>query len=323
MDFSVYQLRTFWEVARTGSLTKSAKNLGYSQSSVTAHVRSLESRVGSPLFHRLPHGVRLTAAGETFRVYVGRILSVMDEMSVALKNKGEPTGRVVVGATAPLMEYELQEILRECRYRYPRIHLSLKVMSTKDVEAAVASGGVDVGLTFTRDARERTGGTDGGLLREVLFSVPFVPVGPAAHRAGDPSPMDRVLVVDPDCASQEILPRHLASLLDEAPTLMETGSTRGALGLASGGLGVAMVPQAAVGCGSAPDGLTVIDSLPGALVHVQALLPGGGWLSPAVSAFLSVARRAERGAPFSQHLPDQCVKRGIGNTDTGDQQLSR
>ncbi|WP_245769797.1 substrate-binding domain-containing protein [Streptomyces radiopugnans] len=228
----------------------------------------------------------------------------MDEMAAALKNKGEPAGRVVVGATAPLMEYELQEIVRECRYRYPRIHLSLKVMSTGDVEAAVASGGVDVGLTFTRDVEERKAGTTGGLLREVLFSVPFVPVGPVASPTGAPSPMDRVLVVDPDCASQEVLPQHLASVLGEAPTLTETGSTRGALALAVGGLGVAMVPQAAaVGCGSAPEGLAVIDSLPSALVHVQALLLGGDWRSPAVSAFLSLARRTRGGLPADTPEP--------------------
>ncbi|GAA3618061.1 LysR substrate-binding domain-containing protein [Streptomyces fenghuangensis] len=215
----------------------------------------------------------------------------MDEMSVALKNKGEPTGRVVVGATAPLMEYELQEIVRQSRYRYPRISLSLKVMSTGDVEAAVASGGVDVGLTFARDAGERKAAAAGGVLREALFPVPFVPVGPAGSSAGDPSSMDRVLVVDPDCASQHVLPQYLTAVRGEAPTLMETGSTRGALGLAGAGLGVAMVPRAAVGCGSAPEGPVPVDSLPSAVMHVQALLPGGGWLSPAVSAFLSLARR--------------------------------
>ncbi|MCI0384319.1 LysR substrate-binding domain-containing protein [Streptomyces sp. CNQ085] len=216
----------------------------------------------------------------------------MDEMSVALKNKGEPTGRVVVGATAPLMEYELQEIVRQSRYRYPRVSLSLKVMSTGDVEAAVASGSVDVGLTFTRAAGEGKAAAAGGVLREALFSVPFVPVGPVGSLAGDPPLPDRVLVVDPDCPSQQVLPHYLTAVRGEAPALMETGSTRGALGLAGAGLGVAMVPRAAADCGSAPEGPAPVDSLPGTVMHVQALLPDSGWLSPAVSAFLSLARRA-------------------------------
>ncbi|WP_344631547.1 LysR family transcriptional regulator [Streptomyces glaucosporus] len=221
----------------------------------------------------------------------------MDEMSVALKNNGEPSGRVVVGATAPLMDYELQEILRECRYRYPRVHVSLKVVCARDMEATVASGGVDVGLCFIRDPGDRQDGTAGDMLRRVLFPVPFVPVGPASPRPGAPSPMERVLVVDPDCASQSLLPRHLTALHGSAPTVMETGSTRGALSMASCGLGIAMIPQAAVGCGLTPDGLTVIDSLPGALMHVQALLPNNGWLSPAVSAFLDLAGRMRGGRP--------------------------
>lgn len=50
-------LRTFLVVYRAGSFTAAASRLGLSQPTVTTQVRSLEKRLGAPLFRRLPRGV--------------------------------------------------------------------------------------------------------------------------------------------------------------------------------------------------------------------------------------------------------------------------
>ncbi len=299
MNLTLYQLKTFWDVAKTGSLTRSAKNLGYSQSSVTTHIRAIENRVGAPLFYRLPHGVRLTTAGETFRVYVGKIFSVMDEMSTAMRSSGEATGRVVVGSTVLLMEYEMSELVRECRYRYPGVQVSPKVMAAAEIENAVAAGDIDIGLTLTTDPADEVPRIP-GISRQSLFRVPLVPVGlsfspssPASLLPERPGPcVERVLVVDPDCAAQEVLLRHLKIEYGIDPPIMETGSTRSALSLAGAGLGVAMVPETAIDADLTRDGLTVLEDLPRTDTYVQALWAGSTWLSPAVSAFLELVRKA-------------------------------
>ena len=298
VDFSMYQLRTFWDVAKTKSLTRSARNLGYSQSSVTAHVRALESKVGVTLFHRLPHGVRLTGAGEVFHTYVSQIFTIMDQMSTALKAEGEASGRVIVGSTALLMESEMSDLVRECRYRYPRVQVSLKMLNATQVEGAVASGEVHIGLAFAAD-RDAGESQHVGVLRQTLFPVQFVPVG-ARPRGGasaggsrtiERTQVDRVLVIDPDCASQEVLLRHLAAAPEGRPAVMETGSTRSALSLAGEGLGVAMVPQATA---AQDDLVEVLEDLPATEVYVRASWSGDAWMSPAASAFLDLARRAHR-----------------------------
>ncbi|GAA3001089.1 LysR family transcriptional regulator [Kitasatospora albolonga] len=296
MDFTVRQLRTFWDVAKTGSLTRSSKNLGCSQSSVTTHIQSLESRLGAQLFHRLPHGVRLTPAGETTRDYVARIFSVLDELNSAMKIGGQATGRVVVGSTTLLMEYEMGELVRQCRFRYPEVRISPKVLTATEVESAVAEGEVDVALTLTADPDDEATGLP-GVSRQSLFRVPMVPVGePQPNGTTTPPSTDsieRVLVVDPDCASQEALVHHLRREHGIDPAVMETGSTRGALSMAQAGLGVAMVPESAVsGAGLAGQGLSVLPWLPRAETYAQALWSAGARLSPAVSAFLDLVRQA-------------------------------
>lgn len=54
-------LRTFLTVFRTGSVSEAARLLGMSQPTASAHLQSLEERLGHPLFDRTPKGVIATA----------------------------------------------------------------------------------------------------------------------------------------------------------------------------------------------------------------------------------------------------------------------
>jgi LysR family cyn operon transcriptional activator len=56
-------LRYFLAVAEELSFTRAARQLYVSQPALSQQIRSLERIVGTPLFHRGPGGVQLTAAG--------------------------------------------------------------------------------------------------------------------------------------------------------------------------------------------------------------------------------------------------------------------
>jgi len=57
------QLQTFLHVAEHLNFTRAAEALSYAQSSVTAHVASLEQELGAQLFERLGQRIVLTEAG--------------------------------------------------------------------------------------------------------------------------------------------------------------------------------------------------------------------------------------------------------------------
>ncbi|HYP91370.1 MAG TPA: LysR family transcriptional regulator, partial [Polyangiaceae bacterium] len=61
-------------VAHHGSIRKAADALHIASSALNRRILDLEADVGSPLFERLPRGVRATAAGELFLAYVRRSL---------------------------------------------------------------------------------------------------------------------------------------------------------------------------------------------------------------------------------------------------------
>ncbi|MET7640213.1 LysR family transcriptional regulator [Streptomyces sp. NPDC005438] len=77
-------LRAFVTCARTGSLTRTARELGYSPASISEQIRQLERLTHKSLFHRSHEGMMLTAAGEDMVRVASEILRLIDE----LKHRG-------------------------------------------------------------------------------------------------------------------------------------------------------------------------------------------------------------------------------------------
>jgi DNA-binding transcriptional LysR family regulator len=71
-------------VAEANSFTRAAAELGYSQSSVTMHVRALEEELGVSLFDRVGRGVILTEVGRCTFDYAGRLLALAEETKAAV-----------------------------------------------------------------------------------------------------------------------------------------------------------------------------------------------------------------------------------------------
>lgn len=61
--FDQRHLSAFIAVAETGSVSRAAARLGYSQPAVTQQIRHMEQELGVPLFHRESLPLRLTPEG--------------------------------------------------------------------------------------------------------------------------------------------------------------------------------------------------------------------------------------------------------------------
>ncbi|MGW0772192.1 LysR family transcriptional regulator [Streptomyces sp. NPDC002835] len=296
LDIALYQLRTFREVARTGSLTKAARSLGYAQSSVTSHIRSLESRVGLPLIQRMPHGVRLTSAGEIFRDYTNRIFHVVDEMATALDPSGEAEGRATVGASALLLETRIGALVRDCRYRYPKVQVSPRQLGISRALGALRGGDVDMALIHGDFAAGEPSAP--GIVVHELPDLEVVPVGAASILAApDPAAALRplkVLAVDPHCASHQVLVTTLREVYGIEAAVIEAGSMGGARELARAGYGIAMLPAESIGPTEESNGLAVLPGLPRVRLDVRALWSGRDVAMSAVAAVWDVAIRLGR-----------------------------
>ncbi len=81
------RLATFRVVASTGHFTSAAVQLGYSQATVTVHIKGLESQLGVTLFERcrFSRNIVLTAAGRRALEYAARLLALAEETKAAVK----------------------------------------------------------------------------------------------------------------------------------------------------------------------------------------------------------------------------------------------
>ena len=71
-------LRTFLAVAEAGGFSEAARRLDLGQSTVSQHVRRLETALSCVLFERDTHSVRPTGDGETMTGFARGILEQQD-----------------------------------------------------------------------------------------------------------------------------------------------------------------------------------------------------------------------------------------------------
>src|SRR3569833_403122 len=95
----VSRLRVLVAIARTGSVTAAAKELHYSQPSVSHHLARLEAETGAQLVRRAGRGIRLTEAGRTLAERGAEILGRLDAAEAELSaHVGLSQGRVRLAA---------------------------------------------------------------------------------------------------------------------------------------------------------------------------------------------------------------------------------
>jgi DNA-binding transcriptional LysR family regulator len=88
-------LRYFVTTAELGSVTRAAEKLFMAQPPLSAQLRQLEEEVGVPLLQRLPRGVRLTVAGESFLHDARAILARTQEAALKARETQAGAGAVL------------------------------------------------------------------------------------------------------------------------------------------------------------------------------------------------------------------------------------
>ncbi|MEO7716980.1 MAG: LysR family transcriptional regulator [Capsulimonas sp.] len=145
---NINHLAIFHAVAQEGGIGRGAERLHISQPAVSKQLQELERSLGTPLFDRLPRGVRLTGAGVILADYARRLFALEAEAEEALADlRGLERGTLAVGASMTIGSYLLPEVLARFHRRYPGVALSLEIANTEDIQQRLLDGALDLGLT--------------------------------------------------------------------------------------------------------------------------------------------------------------------------------
>src|SRR5271170_2149671 len=79
-NLSLRDLRSFVAVARAGGVTRAARELGYAQATISAHVAALEEALGVGLLEPDRRGAPLTEAGRTVYARAAALLRDAGEL---------------------------------------------------------------------------------------------------------------------------------------------------------------------------------------------------------------------------------------------------
>jgi DNA-binding transcriptional LysR family regulator len=135
-------------VVETGTFSRAAERLGYTQSAVSQQVGTLERMVGTPLFERPggPRPVRLTAAGEVLLTHGRAVLARIGSAATDLRAlaSGEQ-GELRVGTLPSVGTKVLPRLLGTFRAEWPGIQIVLRESrDSADLIHAVETGDIDV-----------------------------------------------------------------------------------------------------------------------------------------------------------------------------------
>lgn len=138
-------LRTFTAVARCGSFSQAATELGYTQSAVSQHIAALEHDLGTTLLRRRP--VAPTEAGARLLEHAGPLLLRLDAARADITRLTTmPDTRVVVGASPLAMAAGVAEALATLRQTQPRLDMTVRILGAQTICSELAAGALDVGL---------------------------------------------------------------------------------------------------------------------------------------------------------------------------------
>ena len=139
----------FREVARVGSIRKAASSLNVAASALNRQIINLEKQLGTPLYDRLPGGMRLTVAGELLLRHAIDTLHDFDRVRVAIDDlKAARSGHVAIAALDSLLVDFLPRAIDRFRVDFPAVTYSVMTAQPPEVPSMVAAGDIDMGFTF-------------------------------------------------------------------------------------------------------------------------------------------------------------------------------
>lgn len=228
------------KAVETGSLSRAAEEMGYTQSGITHMMNSLEAEVGFSLLERRWDGVRLTEAGEELLPDIRALIQAEERLQRRLEAIGASGGdRLCIGTYASISTQWLPPVLAKLHRDLPHTEIVLRVGWYEDMAQWLEQGSVDLLLGEKYERPD--------FLWIPLCDDPMLAILPERHPAADRESFS------PDLQGDYPLLYESASPLAKK-VLKAYGSSGGRLSISSEDESViiSMVRQE-MGCGILPE----------------------------------------------------------------------
>ncbi len=144
---NVKKYLTYIKVVETGSLTKAAEMLNYTQPSISQMISSLEEEYGFSLLLRQKNGVKPTENGMKVLKAMKEIEKGYEKLSQTVHEiNGLETGKIRIGAYISIATSWMPKILSEFKRLYPFIEIQLYEGNASELEHWLEEDQIDFAI---------------------------------------------------------------------------------------------------------------------------------------------------------------------------------
>jgi DNA-binding transcriptional LysR family regulator len=236
-------------VVAHGGVTAAADHLGVAQPVVSAHIRSLEGRMGTSLFYREGRKLHLTEAGRAVHAWAEDMLRRTRELSRDLDSVSDGLqGSVVIGASMSIGSYRLAPILATFLPTHPAVDVRVDVLPAAQCIEGTESGENDFSIVVIQPPEPTHVLTSVQIATErlVLVAPPNDAPGPTTIKADELSELDYVEAQKGSLRRSYTDREHGSAGVKERRVIVELGHPEAMKQMVAGGVGVCWLFESAV-----------------------------------------------------------------------------
>lgn len=142
---SLKHLQTLISLAELGSLSVTARATSTSQPALSKWLKELEDSIGSPLFERLPRGLKPTAHGEVLLAHARRALNEMGRAQSSLAALHDHSSeQVILGVTPPTAAAIVPQAIAQFLQVRPQAKVDIWESSMSLLLEKLEQGAIDI-----------------------------------------------------------------------------------------------------------------------------------------------------------------------------------
>jgi DNA-binding transcriptional LysR family regulator len=254
INFGLLDLRVFLAIFDCGHFHKAAELLNLSQPSLSRRLRTMEARLGTPLFERSTRSVVPTSAARQLEPMIRRLLDELDSSFLSISGLGKDgRGYVTISSIPNAAIYFTPRVFKQFSQQFPLIRLRILDRSPREVLECVMRGEAEFGINMI-------GSTETDVIFTPVMDDPYVLVCHRTHSLAKKRNLTwRNLADHPlirigreNSGNRALLDAALSKADVRLDWMFEVNNLTTSLGLVEAGLGATVLPRLAAPHGPHP-----------------------------------------------------------------------
>ncbi|WP_025114129.1 LysR family transcriptional regulator [Lysinibacillus fusiformis] len=237
---NINDLTIFRTVVQTGSFSKAAATLNYTQSNISMKIQNLESMYNTTLFYRGHRGIKLTAKGEQFYEVALKMLHLYEKSFELLQNDENSSGVLRIGSMETTAALHLPTLLTTFHQAHEKIDITILTSPSQYT--------IDRLINYEIDGAFVTG----PVYKENILIKEFVNEELVIITSSNHKPIQDLLDIKDrtvisfrhGCSYRAVFEHWLHEDGVQPKNRMEFGTLDGIIGCVAAGLGITLLPRA-------------------------------------------------------------------------------